>query len=510
LESVDSSIVHHRDDYDRQAWINGWYTVEKEECYELDASLPKAISGTFFQNGPAKFQVGRDRVMHPFDGDGMIRAVTFENGRAWFRNRFVRTPGFVQERKANRILYRGVFGTAKKNGKWWANILDLRTKNLANTHVLFRNNRLYALWEAAKPTELNPCTLETNQESNDFGDRYAAHYKIDPKKRTICSFSIHFGWPDPRKTHELVVKEHDMNGDLMYERSTILPGIAIGHDMAITENYFCFLRAPTTFDPIPFLLGRKGPAQCFGFDDSGTPSTLYLVPRHGSTAEIVSINVPASFCFHLSNAFEDPETGYITIDAVQADDMLMADTCGSYPNKPIWETVNFDRDVPPYAMVRTVVDPVSRRLLSQTPLTKTAGTTVDFPIVHPDYVGQPYKYAFLATSSSSKRMGPLQGLLKMNVHEGSVMEKWLPEPHQFLSEASVIPRSSREEDVYLVGYLLDGKAQTSSLVVFDGENISQGPISMASLHQMMPHSLHGVFVPNFCPKLDERVRSSFQ
>lgn len=31
--------------------------------------------------------------MHPFDGDGMVNAVTFKDGKAVYRNRFVRTKG---------------------------------------------------------------------------------------------------------------------------------------------------------------------------------------------------------------------------------------------------------------------------------------------------------------------------------------------------------------------------------------------------------------------------------
>ncbi len=34
---------------------------------------------------------------HTFDGDGMIISVAFRDGRAWFRNRFVLTDGFVRE-----------------------------------------------------------------------------------------------------------------------------------------------------------------------------------------------------------------------------------------------------------------------------------------------------------------------------------------------------------------------------------------------------------------------------
>lgn len=49
--------------------------------------LPADLRGSYFRNGPAKFRVGSDQIMHPFDGDGMVAAVTFDGkGRAHFRS----------------------------------------------------------------------------------------------------------------------------------------------------------------------------------------------------------------------------------------------------------------------------------------------------------------------------------------------------------------------------------------------------------------------------------------
>jgi carotenoid cleavage dioxygenase-like enzyme len=48
----------------------------------LGGSIPLDIEGTYFRNGHAKFEVGKvDKVMHPFDADGMISAVTIKDGQ---------------------------------------------------------------------------------------------------------------------------------------------------------------------------------------------------------------------------------------------------------------------------------------------------------------------------------------------------------------------------------------------------------------------------------------------
>ncbi|CAN0319582.1 unnamed protein product [Ectocarpus sp. 13 AM-2016] len=54
-----------------------------------EGSIPEDIEGTFFRNGPAKFKVGEDVVKHPFDGDGMVMAISFSKEGAYFRNRYV-------------------------------------------------------------------------------------------------------------------------------------------------------------------------------------------------------------------------------------------------------------------------------------------------------------------------------------------------------------------------------------------------------------------------------------
>ena len=82
---------------DVAAWRRGYSNAEELESYEIDASgFPSDLVGTLFRNGPAKFVVGEDKVMHPFDGDGMMSAVTLRgDGTGAVRHRFVRTKGCV-------------------------------------------------------------------------------------------------------------------------------------------------------------------------------------------------------------------------------------------------------------------------------------------------------------------------------------------------------------------------------------------------------------------------------
>ena len=131
------------------ACSSGFSTCEQEICEVLPGVVPVDLKGTYFRNGYGKFEIGNDKVMHPFDADGLMCAITIENGKAIFRNRFVRTKGFLGEKRARKILYRGAFGTQRSGGAF-ANIFDTKIKNVANTNALYWAGRLFALWEVTR------------------------------------------------------------------------------------------------------------------------------------------------------------------------------------------------------------------------------------------------------------------------------------------------------------------------------------------------------------------------
>eukprot|EP00980_Cylindrotheca_fusiformis_P011463 scaffold2659_cov107-Cylindrotheca_fusiformis.AAC.6 len=524
---TENNNIAHRENYDSRAWEGGFQNVEQEVCLELDGDFPKDLEGTFFQNGHAKFRVSDDEFhIHPFDADGMVQAVTFENGKAWFRNRYIQTPGYQQELKEKKVCKRGVFGTARNKGKWYSNIFDIDFKNVANTHVLFMgNNELYALWEAGSPFQMDPTTLETIGESTMYGavdgkvnTRYAAHYKIDPRNNNVCGFAIVPGDKNPANSHKLCVMEHHDN-KLLYKKTFPFGGFGVAHDCSLTEHYFIFLQSPLEFKPLPFLLGLKGASECMEFDDTAKTASIVLLPRGDNKKEPIAIEVPPYFAFHFSNSFED-ENGEVVVDIVAAKSNSKSlaapaneDSPKGYPTKPFWEGLDWKNDPPvaPNRILRVRLDPIQAKLVSQTDLSEDLAT-VEFPVVNPQKLSRPYKYAYCATSATARDVAPLQGLAKIDVETGRLLEKWLPEPDQFLNEVAFCPKanSDKEDDGYLVTYILDPKKKTNEVVVFDASNPGKGPIARSTLDGWcVNHSLHGVFVHGFAPRLTDEVRASF-
>jgi carotenoid cleavage dioxygenase len=138
--------------------------------------LPRELNGTLYRNGPnPQFDAPG---AHWFVGDGMLHAFHLENGRASYRNRWVRTPKWQAEHDAGRALFGG-FGRKLPD----APASTIQDGGVANTNIIFHGGRLLALEEGHPPTEIEPGTLATRGYCNYGGSiagPFTAHPKIDP------------------------------------------------------------------------------------------------------------------------------------------------------------------------------------------------------------------------------------------------------------------------------------------------------------------------------------------
>ncbi|HCF28067.1 MAG TPA: Apocarotenoid-15,15'-oxygenase, partial [Cyanobacteria bacterium UBA11049] len=296
--------------YQREDWQKGYESLKQEFDYWIDdveGEIPQELQGTLFRNGPGLLDVNGQRIHHPFDGDGMISAIAFRDGRAHFRNRYIRTAAYLEEQKAGKILYRGVFGTQKPGG-WLNNAFDFKLKNIANTNVIYWGGKLLALWEASDPHRLDPHTLETLGKDSlngvlADGDPFAAHPRFDPScdfdggEPCLVNFSIKVGL-----STTITIFELDSAGKVVRKHAHSVPGFAFMHDFAITPNYCIFFQNPVVFNPLPFALGLRGAAECMKFQPH-KPTRVILIPRKPSAGKVQILETHSGFVFHHANAF---------------------------------------------------------------------------------------------------------------------------------------------------------------------------------------------------------------
>ncbi len=474
--------------YDRQDWQRGYQSQPQEVDYPLTPStgaIPPELEGTLFRNGPGLLDIQGQPIQHPFDGDGMICQFTFQQGRAHFRNRYVRTAGYVAEQAAGKILYRGIFGTQKPGG-WLANIFDLKAKNIANTNIIYWGDRLLALWEGAEPHRLDPATLETLGLDNldgllKPGQPLTAHPRFDPGSTftqgqpRLVTYSITSG---PQQS-QVVFYEFDSNGTLVAKRDHTLPGFAFLHDFALTENYYIFFQNPVTLNPLPFMLGFKGAGQCLKYHPD-RPTQALVIPRDPSQP-MVTLETDACFVFHHANAFE--VDGKIVVDSICYDCLPAVNPDTFYLD------VEFET-LPPGQLWRSTLN-LDTKTLERVRLNDRC---VEFPSLNPSRMAKAARYYYLGATHHPQGNAPLQGILKVDLDTGHEQFHSFA-PRSFVNEPLFVPhpQAQAEDEGWVLVLTYNGERHASDLVILDGQTLN--PLATLALDHHIPYGLHGSFVP---------------
>ena len=86
-------------------------TIHETSAVDLDVegTIPEDLCGAYVRNGPNSV-FAPSSLYHWFDGDGMVHAVYFQDGKASYRSRLVRTENLAQETREGRSLWPGIMG----------------------------------------------------------------------------------------------------------------------------------------------------------------------------------------------------------------------------------------------------------------------------------------------------------------------------------------------------------------------------------------------------------------
>jgi carotenoid cleavage dioxygenase len=218
--------------------------IDAEDLPVIAGRIPPELRGSYMRNGPNP-EFKPISYAYPMDGDGMIHAVRFDNGRARYRNRFVRTRGLMVERRAGRAVYGGlmrpvlldpaVIGPDGDKG-------PLKTGAFIN--VLRHGGNLLALHEASAASEMT-MDLETIGEwkaGTATPITSGAHNRRHPVSRSMFGISY--------RLSEAVVDLHEIGADGVLRRSQAiaLAAPSMIHDFVLTERHTVLLVGPAIFD----------------------------------------------------------------------------------------------------------------------------------------------------------------------------------------------------------------------------------------------------------------------
>jgi carotenoid cleavage dioxygenase len=450
---------------------------EEVDAFDLDViegAIPADIDGVYLRNTENQVHQPLGRF-HPFDGDGMIHQIDFANGRAQYRNRFVRTRCFAAEQEAGGSLWGGLADPvqlARRPGFGAHGSL----KDSSSTDVVVHAGRaLSTFYQCGEGYRLDPETLEqTGVEPWVPIDGISAHPKVDERTGELMFFNyskhapyLHYG-------------EVDRHNRLTNYIPIPLAGPRLPHDMAFTEHYAILNDMPVFWDAE--LLKKNVHAVR---EHKGLPSRFAIVPRHGRTEDVRWFEAAPTYVLHWLNAYEDGDE--IVLD-------------GYFQENP---TPGPKADAPPgFEHMMGYLDEYSfRSKLHRWRFNlKTGATTeghlddrvLEFGMINARYAGRPYRFGYSTLAVPGWFL--FRGFVKHDLHTG---ESWSYElgEGRTASEAPFAPRIGGvvEDDGYLVSFITDENAGTSECVLLDASRIQDGPVCRIALPHKLCSGTHAVW-----------------
>lgn len=464
-------------------YLHGVFAPVDSECQddnlEVEGELPGDLQGCYVINSPNQRYKPPGRY-HYYDGDGMLHALYFRDGKVNYARRWVRTFAFEHETKAGQAVWPGLAGPFN---------FDLPggpIKDNSNTDVIFYAGKLLSLWYlAGVPYRIDPNTLETVG-AEDFGGalkrKLSAHSKVDPETGELIFFD--YG-NEPHMTYGVA----DPTGKLVHQVDVPLPGPRSPHDIGITPNYAVLHDLPM-FQDADILRDHGKRVVRFHPD---VPARFGVIPRFGQPSDVRWFEAEPCYLLHIVNTFEDGD--WIIMDGCrQANPITSPDPA----DEGLAKMLAFRRRV--HALYRWQFNLKTGEVREH----EIDDLNTEFPRVNPLRVGRPNRYAyhqFLPQPKNGTLSGRCQtfdALVKYDIHNGTYQRYDYGEG-VYGNETPFAPKvgatsNDREDDGYLVTFTTDAKDWSSHALVFDAQDITRGPICRVKIPHRVPLGFHANWV----------------
>ncbi|HJW57164.1 MAG TPA: carotenoid oxygenase family protein [Burkholderiaceae bacterium] len=447
----------------RLAALGGCTAESLSGTATVEGRWPTELNGTFYRNGPARFELGGERYRHWFDGDGMVHAWRMAAGQVRHEARFVRTLKYVEESAAGQFLYPAI-GTVIRRRP----VANNDTMNTANTNAVAHAGKLYALWEGGSATELDPSTLATRGAHAWRDDLAAMPFSAHPK---VTPDGVLWNFGVVPFADKLVLWRVDPDGSLGKFSMLAIPQLRMVHDFVVTARYMVFLVPPFDVQDAPHTayLGAH-------VWNGKRPLRAVVVDRADFTLRRI-VELPARMVFHLGNGWD--ENDMVRFDAcLSADDSGLRALEGAMRGESRSEA-------------RTDSVLVTLNLRNGTARCETLLRRTEFPRVAAADVGGRYRQLFVTTSRSTTEFG-MTGVASVDVQSGRV-DRYDYGAHWIVEEHIPVPKASGRGQ-WLIGAAYDVRQRQTALAVFDGARLACGPVARARLPYGAPLCFHGNFV----------------
>jgi all-trans-8'-apo-beta-carotenal 15,15'-oxygenase len=456
----------------------------EEASYDVrrvEGRVPRALRGTYYLNGPARFSRGGLRYRHWLDGDGMVCSLRFggEGDRVRFTARFVRGAKLCAEEEAGRPLFRA-FGTSFESDLLKRKIM---LESPLNVSAYTFAGRLLAFGEQGLPVELDPLTLETRGEFNFGGvlndvSPFAAHPKFDPVTDEMFNFGVAFSAREPL----LHLYRFDPQARLVYRRRLSLDYPCSMHDFGLSQTHAVFYLSPNLLDMQSFVVEGRTLLDSLRWEPER--GSFLLVAARDTGAEVARFAVGSRHCLHLVNCFEEGDL--LNVDVLELE-------------RPIYEQYqvvpDLFTDVCEGRPVRFVVRPATGELVARRELAYTLAP--DFPSIDPRRAALPYEDFWMLGISATGRRGRkfFDQLVRASWRGPGSTDIYQAPPFQYLGGEPVFVADSEGGGGFVICQTFDARRAESAFAVFDAFDVAAGPVASLYLEAPIHLGFHASFEP---------------
>lgn len=446
-------------------------TVETEsDNLEVEGEIPKDLFGGYFRNGTNPRFEPTNRY-HWFDGDGMIFSLLIKDGKAQYRNRWIRTRAFEMEAEAQKAIWPGVLGPFDFS------LPVSPIKDTANTDLVFIDNKLCALWyESGQVYGLDPFTLETDAMealNKKLNMRVSAHSKIDPNTGDLILFS--YGDKPPYMRYGVLKADGEL-----HVSDIELPGPRRPHDIGVTEHYSILHDFPIFHDEEKFQrTGKRVP-----FFHPDVPTRYGVIPRFGTNADVKWFECEPCYMLHVINCWEEGDW-VVQVGCRTTDPSLKPDPQDGELAAMI-SGITLQANLYQWRMNMTTGE------VQEGPIDQL---NAEFPTFNRFMMGKKNRYAYLQYIPY-EAPATFDALVKYDIQTGAY-EKYEYGEGVFASEAPFAPKVGwqDEDDGYVVTFVTDTNTWKSACLIFDAKNIAAGPVAKVHLPHRLSAGFHTLWVP---------------
>ena len=413
---------------------------------KVTGEIPRDLTGAYVRAGMNPKSGHSD---HWFAGTGMLHAVRLADGKAHYRNRFVRTPYFDGDLN----LMSGMFDPAASP---------------ANTNIVRHAGRWLALEEAHLPWAVD-ADLNTLG-AHGFGGKLAGAMTAHPRVCPVTGELLFFGYQLARAPY-LTYYRADAEGVLVEAEPIDIPNPVMMHDWNITRNHVVFMDLPVVFDLKAAMRGE--PPMAFR-PDAG--ARLGVMKRNGAAGQVRWFEINPCYVFHPVNAYEEGDT--IVLHVCRQKQAMAGGFAEIYGG-----------DATAGRLWRWTIDLV-RGTVTEEQLDDAAG---DFPRVNDTRVGLPARWGYLASLNSKAPTLTLgQYLYKYDLETGARSTRDFG-PDARLGEPIFVPRegAAAEDDGWILALRHDEARDESALVILNAQDFDGAPAAEIIMPRRVPYGAHG-------------------